>query len=1032
MSRILDALNASGVGNNWLSGNVNMAAEGGSKLSQPKPSFLGGLAHSMAEAPGAIGGFLAHTVTDPVNGVLGLAKGIKTNLGLQGRLDAVNAHNAQIDKADTANTQAYKNGTISKAEYRATTAKLLAQYQDASAQAKQINADHYGAAQVAGDYVPVATAALTLAAPFLKPAAGAAAAAGARGTVQSVANKAVTGLEKSFGTGGANIATAPGVLKTGAKIAGRGVITQLGGSQVIATGRDFNKGNYGGAALNALGVAAPVVISGASKAIKVFGAKLGTAMYGKEGFFGAVIRGGGPDMLKHLDGLTPAAAKRITGLLRQVQQYNLDQFDGNTKQAAAHFVEYLKNNGRDLAKMDAKGLEKELSNWVSANKTISNLHASGELRYMGKGGKPGDLVQLKDGQRLIAARFDAPIKNQIRTDLVAAKGAEGRLAVLEDYAKSGADWTKNPNLMSKLKAAAASGDAAWKAEFEKTTSLKGLFTDSAKGKLPSGYVPSISKTARADFKAVKDTAVLDYGKKANVVLGKVGAGLKKVGLDTQAADPMAHVKFKANFAGEIGKIEGLDMKPSAVSSALRNAANDLKGVADERQLSVTNIKNAIPGIDHAQAAAIKKAYLTAYSKMTTADLGLAGKIDNKLYNIPGYGKYRAIQGRFRYESNPFFRTQETTETEIMAQIVSGGKSAQYPGAQMVNRIFGGGKDANRIDKTISVLREKNIFAGGGFGGSGANSEGFSQISAKLNSSQERSIAGIINSMADGSGKHVADFVEGMTKAEMNNVRQVVQYTGEGFSSSHFVRTLNLVAFPTRYNVKLAGILGRALAKASPTTQIATIKVAADMHTFMKSDEGIKWAAQNSEALGIISYLNPLANLNTTFKLIMGDHVGPSDFGQLGGLPLGFFAAALKDTGVIPNHDAVYLNPKTGEVIPDKLPATTGGYVKTVIADFISSMYSFPGRTFGTTISKTQLTKSLPGLKDKNGEMVDAPTKALSPEQIRIQQVLGAGKGVGTKPPKTAPNFQTLRSAATPLVLPKINIQSAPKAPRRKI
>lgn len=973
-----EILQQSGILNNWL-GEGNSKYNAPTQVAPTKQSTFSNIVRGAGAVAGALGG----AVVDGIKGVPNLIAGTQRNMGLDSRQATTEGKRKALETRDMQNHQDYKSGKISKDQWVKNNHALLGEYQGVSDEAKGIQHDYYGAGAVAKDYSSAAALALA-AAGGAGVEAGAGLLAGVPGATKAaqLAESAIALNKPATSLVQAPMTAAKALLKNT-------LVTQ----PVAQAGTEIAQGKN--VPMNVAALAAPGLIAGGAKYLPKLGEALNTAMYGKEGFFTAVAKNGGPDMLGHLDSLTGTASKKLENTMRQVQDYNLQQFNGNAKAAGAHFVDYLNTKGKSVDKLTPGELATNLSDWVKANEKVTALGKDGKL-FTGPGGKP---FEVPKGHTLIAGRFDQTEAKNLIERLKMADSSDGRKNILNTIKITNPDWSKNPHVAEQIYTAAMSPD--FEKGIRKIGTMRSLFVDGKSVKLPGGYIPTVSKSTRAEFQAAKDTAALDRGNAAAPVIGKVGAALDKAGLSTESNDPGTSIRFKQGLDGELLKVKGLQMSADDVVHAIREKTKGMRGITDERQMPIESIKDALK-ITESQARGVKKAYLEAYSNMKAGDIGLAGKVENGLYKMPGYGTYRRIQGLLRYEMNPAFRVQEHSESEILSQIVSGGKELNAPGSKVIDRIFNGGKGTDKLDTTINLLKENKVISDSGFGGVGAAENNFAEVSARLGKGQERSLAGLVNTMAEKAGKKPADFIADMSPTDLNTVRTIVEYPKQGFTSSNFAKAMNLVIFPSRYNVKLATVLGKALADAPATVQIATMKGAADLSNFMNSDEGIKWQSDNSEVLGILGYINPLSNLGGVYKALQGHSEGLSDFGSIGGLPLGAVTQILKTTGAVPKGDAPYLNPKTGEVVPERVPTGLAGGVKLALQDLVGSMYSFPGRTLGTDMSKRQLTEGiLPVLKPGKTESRPVTRTDTTPAQQRTQRVLSSG--ASSNKPATLPS-----------------------------
>lgn len=987
------------------------------------------MGQSLVHSAGAIGGAIAGIAANSYKSGVNLVQGTARNMGLDQRYNALESQRKALEAKDMAIHQQYKSGKLKTEDFHAAQKGLKDEYLKLSEQSKSIQSDHYGYGAVAKDYAQVAGTALSIAAPFAAPEiAGAEAGAVGAGKIASASKGVMGAIRTGTGAGTAENLSLKGVPMFALKSAGRNVAMINPTIQTAtAVPEDLVHGNYGGAAANAAFLIAPAVVSKVAKVLPGLSNSVTAAMYGQDGFFSAIARAGGPDLIAHLDSLGGSSAKALEGTLRKVQQYNLDQVGGDVKQAAAHFVAWLENSGRDISKISPEQMSQELKTWVSANEKVTRLHAQGKL-FTGADGKP---VVLKDGQRVIAGRYNQDDHKALVGLLDEQTDVAGRRAIVASQEKAGADWTKNPNVLAHVKTAIEAED--WKTAIGDIQRMRSLFASGKNVKLAGGYFPTISKSARAEFKTVAKTAELDRGKDAKPVLGKIGALLTKSGVGTQSNNAVAYRKFQAALETEL-QDAGVSMGRQEVSRKIEAYALEHPGIVDERQLSVGSLKDAL-NISHDEAKAIQKAFTSAYSKSSLEDLSVAGKIQNAMYKVPGYRTYSRIQGLARYEFNPFFRAQEAVETSVLSSLMSHGKANSFPGPEMIDRMFKGSSKSNEIDSTVKTMKEAGLLRNGGFGQEGANNATFSGISARISKGQQRALAGFVQAMAKKQGSTVEEFLRTADQATIDNVRKIVQYPKEGFTSSNFAKTLNLLVFPARYNIKLAGMLGKAFADAPAFLQIATLKGAHDLSNWLSSDEGIKWQSENSEALSIIKYLSPLNNLAGVFKLLGGKHVTLGDFGTIGGLPLGFVSQLIQhETGL--NTDTPYLNPKTGEVQPEKIPESMKGHVQLALTDLINSMYSFPGRTFGFSISKTQLTQKIPGLAPGSGDFKDSTRTDTTDEQKNIQRVLQTGSSTKKVKPMAIPAIKEIPKFTTVPRLSELTAKqkkaAAPKVAKPKI
>jgi hypothetical protein len=318
--------------------------------------------------------------------------------------------------------------------------------------------------------------------------------------------------------------------------------------------------------------------------------------------------------------------------------------------------------------------------------------------------------------------------------------------------------------------------------------------------------------------------------------------------------------------------------------------------------------------------------------------------------------------------------------------------------------------------TIKTLKKTGFFSSG-YAGEGAG-EAIGRISAKLSPYQERTVAAGFEKFAKSSGQSIEEFVTDPKNTEfVDDIKKVVQYPNRGLTSSNFMKALNLVAFPARYNIKVTQLAVKALSKRPGIEQLGVINGIGKFQDFLESDKGIKWQSDNAELLGLVQYFTPIGSVDYVMRSLRGKNRTPGDFGSLGGLPFGVISQVLQGQGLY-KLDSPYLNPKTGEIVPDKIPTNTSARIEQALSDIIGTMFTFPGRKINApskseVVGKLTDTLSLGSLTGTKYDRVERG--ALTPEQRRIQSVLRA--------PNQGP--KNLPKGFTPKSIPSLPIQRVP-------
>jgi hypothetical protein len=312
-----------------------------------------------------------------------------------------------------------------------------------------------------------------------------------------------------------------------------------------------------------------------------------------------------------------------------------------------------------------------------------------------------------------------------------------------------------------------------------------------------------------------------------------------------------------------------------------------------------------------------------------------------------------------------------------------------------------------FDNTVTKLNERGIFTSG-YGAEGADSfsGSFNGVKAKLSRDQERNIAGSIEKWAGGPDKVDSWLSNPKNASLLNDIKTIVQYPDKGFTSSNLAKMMNLVAFPTRYNLKVTQFAVKQLAKQPGAVQIAVIKGLGDFDEFTKSPEGIKWQADNKELIGLFKYFTPIQPIASVIQTLRGENKSIGELGMVGGLPFGVISRILQGQGI--TRDRVpYVDPRTGRVYEDEIPQDAKARAHKFLESIVDTLYTYPGRQAGLK-SKKEITSGAVDLATydslKGGEVQKIDRSGdVTPEQRRQIQVLNAlNSGFSPSAPPPAP------------------------------
>lgn len=958
-------------------GFVDTNSSYGVKIAKPeKQNFTANVFKSLGAAASgvkkAVGGFVNQTVKD-VNKVGGLFGKLPSTFKNTKELKKIGE---DLNRQRTQTIKDFKTGKISKEQFN----KRLDAINKGEQQKKftAINATEakaekeYNAKDVLSAYGRTSATILAAAAPFAK--ATTVLAPGAS-TIQKVGNFGLRGLDFSLGAG--RMPTSLNPLKVGAKVVGSAIDAQSLGSTIT----DAVNGKFD--PLNTTLTAASFVPGGplgiVEKAGKIGGKVIDAALYSKSGVFDKIAIKGGTILSEAQKIADPKTKKQVETTLKQFQDFLLQQH-GTPKRAAEAFNEYVSDH-KNLSLADVVA---EMSSFKSAatqaEKVVARAKNAGQ-KITTLSGVPVDLSkgQIRVGKS--SQKDIAAAKNILKS----SNSTEEAVARIKSELPQLADNTRNQALLDDIIKSKLTPDQAAEVLKTKLIGTNALMIDGKPITFKNGYHAFLSGKEYATFKKAGEVGDLIQSKRA--VLAPVGAVLDKSGLSTKSANPQEQksmfAKVRKAFSDKVNTMgvqsNGETLSGQKVFSKLSQQADMKTGVSDIRQLRWKEVQEAL-GTNDAQSKAVLKAYKQSYGVLTTAERGLGGKItDINLRVNPLAAPYSRIQSVARYEKNPFFRAQENIETRLGTAAFTGANARP-------------GKD---YTPTIDALKTSGFFdhitlksGGGGLAGEGASE--FGSITAKLSKDQQRNLAAGVEAMAKSKDRAaIINFVK-KNPDLMENLRAVVQYPDKGLTSSNFMKALNLVAFPARYNVKVTQYAAKALAKENGLRQVAILGGIKDFHDWQKTPAGIKWASDNSELIGIMKYFTPIGSIESVLKALTGDVKTLRDLGTIGGLPFGVISGVLQGQGKV-KLDSPYLDPKTGEVVPNNIPVDARAQLSQALSDIIGTMFTYPGRQVGLPISKKELSSYVPNKFIGRGETKEEVRTDLTEKQKKQQKVLQAGK-----------------------------------------
>ena len=484
------------------------------------------------------------------------------------------------------------------------------------------------------------------------------------------------------------------------------------------------------------------------------------------------------------------------------------------------------------------------------------------------------------------------------------------------------------------------------------------------------YVP-IRRAQGTEIPLAKDSGPVIEGTKGTAI----GSWLTKNGLSPYATPAGAisqSVKNTMVSAFDQHADPALKGQGEAIYSKLMTATTGENSVYDPRMLNHQQVLNALgSNATNESATAAMTALREAYAKVPAELVGAGGKLTNAaMKDIPFMNQYMKVQGLAKFSANPFFYLKQLSKSGIVA-------------------VLKGADHFSMSSETEQFLRGKQVFSKLGNQDAGVGDAMGTELSG-LGQAGGNDMKGPIKNIVGGLAESMAN-AHGMTVKELWNhpelgpemehaLRVVTGYPKGGYINSPLAKTLNVAIFPSRFETKVLQVVGHAFAEQPPVVQAALATGINNMSGYLKSNEGQQWQKDNSESLGLLKYFTPISTIDNVNNFLSKDHGGHiADLGSIGGLPFGVITTILQHQGILGEGNTLksspYADPKTGKIVPEKVPATAWGHAQQALIDLVGSTFSFPGKQAGFTISKTNLVTSAPGLKQNAADY-----KSLQPNE----------------------------------------------------
>lgn len=758
----------------------------------------------------------------------------------------------------------------------------------------------------------------------------------------------------------------------------------------IGLGEDaYNKileHNRGGAVGDAAWIAVQGIGGGPigwlARNAKSFGIKIKELSIGRGSFIDAINRRTGADIV----GAIRSGDKDIKKFWSQMEAVNVHMTDGDVERAADNFLRNYLKTGRQATDLTEEYLRKASGNWARADELAQQL--SKELY-------PAEAV------RYVAVRWDTPTKKAFAEEGAKAMDEGGnytaKIVELLDESDFGNNHLLRERVLQILKDSpdgatfrAAINDISTasiatknvpKAIEKEASKLGFTFAEPFGGRKTPIIAYDDTRKIVSELSSGKGDELFDPAIAPHPVLNSLTLGLRKFGLSPESNTKVAFEKLSQSLviniqeSGVVGSAERLGLvgpdttkgaqyifyrlknyvdkqKPNRFLNIGTLGKNVQSALQDIRQMAIHEIQEALPGLTSTDARTLMKAINKAHTDVSMEFRGLGIKAFDYAYRIPGAKTYFRIQSALRYTYNPFFRFgQEVPETKTLAHMEAN------------NLVWM--KSKAELNRGAKLLDDAELFTTG-YTGEATQDLTIGRIHANLFPVQKRDLAGLGFKLAERQGKTLEQLIEDNPEQLADALRVIVQYPTKGALNSPLARTLNIAFFPMRYNIKVAGLVAKQVAKLPPTYQTAFIHSMLSLRDWMKSDEGIAWQSDNIDAIQIFNYFSVLNNIQSVFNRLhwnRPESIGA--VGMLGGLPFGFISQFLDNEGLI-NLNTPYVNPKTGEVMPDYIPETTKAQAAVALQTLLNTMFTYPGRIIGLPGKEAQIRRLTGTFIDVNG------------------------------------------------------------------
>lgn len=182
--------------------------------------------------------------------------------------------------------------------------------------------------------------------------------------------------------------------------------------------------------------------------------------------------------------------------------------------------------------------------------------------------------------------------------------------------------------------------------------------------------------------------------------------------------------------------------------------------------------------------------------------------------------------------------------------------------------------------------------------------------------------------------------------EMQEMSQQLLSYKQGFLTSPMAKTLNLVFFPFRFQMKTMDITAKWLGNLSPASRVVFVDNLAHFSNWAGTEEGIEWRRTHQNFLySVMAYVSAYEQIGESINAVGRGQFFGGNTGLIGGIPFAWMVDFARDLAIIPEDTNSY-DPKTGQPFElRETPRTVSAAGVKLIEEYLFTL--MPGMPFYT-------------------------------------------------------------------------------------